>query len=112
MRCLLRNLGVLARRSPRRGGLVVWTLSLAQALVPTLAVLSCGNRGNSPRVAGAWLCAPQVEADRPMVSIPGGTFRMGSLYGEGAANEYPQHLVKVNAFEIDANDVTVFQFDA
>jgi formylglycine-generating enzyme required for sulfatase activity len=47
-----------------------------------------------------------------MVSIPGGTFRMGSLYGEGAANEYPQHLVKVNAFEIDANDVTVFQFDA
>ena len=45
-----------------------------------------------------------------MVSIPGGTFRMGDLSGEGALAELPVHSVTVPAFRLGKYEVTVGQF--
>ena len=45
-----------------------------------------------------------------MVSIPGGTFRMGDLSGEGALAELPAHSVTVPAFRLGKYEVTVGQF--
>jgi formylglycine-generating enzyme len=45
-----------------------------------------------------------------MVWIEGGTFYMGAADTEGRQDEYPLHLVKVNGFWIDANEVTNAQF--
>ena len=45
-----------------------------------------------------------------MVSIPGGTFRMGDLSGEGEDTEKPVHSVTVPAFRMGKHEVTVGQF--
>ena len=45
-----------------------------------------------------------------MVSIPGGTFRMGDLSGEGDDDELPVHSVTVPAFRLGKHEVTVGQF--
>ena len=47
-----------------------------------------------------------------MVSIPGGTFRMGDLSGEGRYNERPVHSVTVPAFRLGKYEVTFAQWDA
>ena len=45
-----------------------------------------------------------------MVDIPGGTFRMGDLSGDGSSGEKPVHSVKVPAFRMGKYEVTVGQF--
>ena len=45
-----------------------------------------------------------------MVYIPGGTFRMGDLNGEGYDSEKPVHSVTVSAFKLGKYEVTVSQF--
>ena len=45
-----------------------------------------------------------------MVSIPGGTFQMGDLSGEGFETEKPVHSVAVPAFKLGKHEVTVGQF--
>ena len=45
-----------------------------------------------------------------MISIPGGTFRMGDLSGEGDDRELPVHSVTVPAFLMGKYEVTVGQF--
>ena len=45
-----------------------------------------------------------------MVFIPGGEFLMGSLEGEGAFDEHPQHNVYLDAYYIDKYEVTNAQF--
>ena len=45
-----------------------------------------------------------------MVSIPGGSFRMGDLSGEGGDSEKPVHSVTVSAFRLGKHEVTVGQF--
>ena len=45
-----------------------------------------------------------------MVSIPGGTFRMGDLSGDGYDNEKPVHNVTVPSFKLGKYEVTVGQF--
>ncbi|MDZ8186800.1 MAG: bifunctional serine/threonine-protein kinase/formylglycine-generating enzyme family protein [Nostoc sp. ChiSLP02] len=47
-----------------------------------------------------------------MVSIPGGTFIMGSAENEGKANERPQHQVKVSAFFMGKYEITQAQYEA
>ena len=47
-----------------------------------------------------------------MVSIPGGTFRMGDLGGEGDDDEKPVHSVTVPAFKMGKLEVTVGQVPA
>ena len=52
--------------------------------------------------------ARQLAGD--MVSIPGGSFRMGDLSGEGVDAERPVHSVTVPAFKLGKYEVTVGQF--
>ena len=47
-----------------------------------------------------------------MVTIPGGTFRMGDLSGEGYDDEQPVHTVTMPAFRIGKYEVTFDQWDA
>lgn len=45
-----------------------------------------------------------------MVTIPGGTFQMGDLSGQGKPNELPVHTVAVRTFRLGKYEVTVEQF--
>ena len=54
--------------------------------------------------------ALKLELAGEMVSIPGGTFRMGDLSGEGDDDEKPVHSVTVPAFMMGKYEVTVGQF--
>lgn len=45
-----------------------------------------------------------------MIQIPESEFMMGASDNEGRPDEYPQHLVKINSFWIDATEVTNAQF--
>ena len=47
-----------------------------------------------------------------MVSIPGGTFRMGDLSGDGNNDETPVHSVTVPSFNMGKYEVTFAQWDA
>ena len=51
-------------------------------------------------------------AENAMVSIPGGTFRMGDLNGGGNDRERPVHSVTVPAFKLGKHEVTFAQWDA
>jgi formylglycine-generating enzyme required for sulfatase activity len=50
--------------------------------------------------------------DEGMVLVPGGTFQMGDIFGEGAAHEKPVHQVQVDSFSMAKTEVTVAQFGA
>ena len=54
--------------------------------------------------------ALKLELAGEMVSIPGGTFSMGDLSGEGDDDEKPVHSVTVSAFKLGKYEVTVGQF--
>jgi formylglycine-generating enzyme required for sulfatase activity len=54
--------------------------------------------------------APPTGDPPEMVSIPGGTFWMGS--DDGPADERPMHEVAVGPFQMDTTEVTVGQFEA
>lgn len=47
-----------------------------------------------------------------MVSIPAGEFLMGSPAGEGREDERPRHKVRLEAYSIDAYEVTLEEFVA
>jgi sulfatase modifying factor 1 len=57
----------------------------------------------------AALCSPTVilhAAEPGMVWIPGGMFTMGSDQPGSRKNEQPAHRVSIDAFWMDAHDVT------
>ena len=54
--------------------------------------------------------ALKLELAGEMVSIPGGTFQMGDLSGDGDDDEKPVHGVTVPAFMMGKYEVTVGQF--
>ena len=47
-----------------------------------------------------------------MVAIPGGSFRMGDLSGDGDEEEVPVHIVRIAPFEMGKYEVTFSQWDA
>ena len=47
-----------------------------------------------------------------LVEIPGGTFRMGDMSGDGGYDEKPVHSVTVPAFRMGKYEVTLAQWDA
>ncbi len=51
-----------------------------------------------------------VASTEGIVSIPGGEFLMGAADKEGRTDEYPRHRVRVDAFMMDATEVTNAQF--
>ena len=54
--------------------------------------------------------AAAKETAGEMVPIPGGTFRMGDLSGEGYDSEKPVHTVTIRPFKLGKYEVTVGQF--
>jgi formylglycine-generating enzyme required for sulfatase activity len=72
-----------------------------------------GSKGVTGDDAGHSAQRPEPHAvSGKMVSIPAGSFLMGSLDGVGKANEHPQHRVSVAAFEMDEMEVTVAAYGA
>lgn len=61
-----------------------------------------------PQPAKPKQTVPPIE----MVSIPAGTFLMGSLSGQGDDDEHPQHQVSVAAFYMGKYEVTQAQWTA
>ncbi len=47
-----------------------------------------------------------------MVTVKGGTFQMGDVFGEGSANEKPVHTVTLSDFSIGVTEVTQAQWKA
>ena len=62
-------------------------------------------------LAKARQTALEREYAGEMVSIPGSTFRMGDLSGEGDDDERPVHNVTVSAFRMGKYEVTFGQWD-
>ncbi len=56
--------------------------------------------------------ALELELAGEMVSVPGGTFRMGDLSGAGDYDELPVRNVTVPAFRLGKHEVTFAQWDA
>ena len=77
-------------------------------LDPDAPGLADGERRLSQARDAARQKAEQYAGD--MVSIPGGTFRMGDMSGDGGDYEKPVHSVTVPAFNMGKYEVTVGQF--
>jgi formylglycine-generating enzyme required for sulfatase activity len=74
------------------------TICLVSLIAPVTAwMLGCGNNQNNP-------AGPNNTLPNGMVSVPAGTFQMGST--NGYSNELPVHSVTVSAFYIDTTEVT------
>ena len=71
-----------------------------------------GLAENEQRLAEARQTALEKAYAGEMVSIPGGTFRMGDLSGEGDEDERPVHTVTVPDFRMGKYEVTFAQWDA
>ncbi|HIE03300.1 MAG TPA: formylglycine-generating enzyme family protein [Candidatus Latescibacteria bacterium] len=52
---------------------------------------------------------PDVEGIE-FVLVPGGTFRMGDIWGDGASDERPAHEVRLSDFWMSRYEITVGQF--
>ncbi|MFC1713280.1 formylglycine-generating enzyme family protein [Candidatus Poribacteria bacterium] len=64
-----------------------------------------GNGGNGEQDTDC----PSLDG-APMVMIPGGQFQMGDSFSEGSGDERPAHLVHVDTFCIDVNEVDNTQY--
>ena len=71
-----------------------------------------GLADNEQRLAEARQTALEREYAGEMVDIPGGTFRMGDLSGEGDDDERPVHIVTVPSFKMGKYEVTFAHWDA
>ena len=71
-----------------------------------------GLAENEQRLAEARQTVLEREYAGEMIDIPGGTFRMGDLSGEGDEDERPVHAVTVPAFRMGKYEVTFAQWDS
>ena len=85
-------------------------LGQVRDLNPAAAGLAAGETRLAQAREAARKKALQYAGE--MVSIPGGTFRMGDLSGDGNDNEKPVHSVRVPAFKLGKHEVTFAQWDA
>ena len=74
----------------------------------SVTVSDNGGGSGGTGVSGGDGVVPEIE----MVSIPGGTFQMGDLSGDGLPWERPVHSVTVPAFKLGKYEVTYAQWDA
>ena len=79
-----------------------------RGLDPEASGLTEGKQRLSTRQAAV---AKERRYAGEMVSIPGGTFRMGDLSGDGHKSERPAHSVTVAAFKMGKYEVTFAQWD-
>ena len=83
-------------------------LTQIAALQPDSRLLEERERDLAEAKARAEARALAVE----MVPIPGGSFRMGDLSGNGEDYEVPVHVVTIAPFEMGKHEVTFSQWDA
>ena len=69
-----------------------------------------GLAENEQRLAEARQTVLEREYAGEMIDIPGGTFKMGDLSGEGDEDERPVHTVTVPDFRMGKYEVTIGQF--
>ena len=90
-------------------------LNQVRALNPEESGLAAGARrlaaGRQKLLERQRQEALEREFAGEMVSIPGGTFRMGDLSGDGHKSERPAHSVTVAAFKMGKYEVTFAQWD-
>ena len=96
---------------------------------PDLVRIPAANRPKTARVLGNFLQAVRDQILResldrqcipppatpgkiaePWVAIPAGDFRMGAPDGEGWSIEWPQHWVKLSAYQMAATEVTCGEY--
>jgi formylglycine-generating enzyme required for sulfatase activity len=80
----------------------------AWILLAALLPLGCQKAETSPS-AGAGRPAAHATADGAMVLVPAGSFTMGSRHGRD--EEKPVHTVTLDAFLIDAHEVTQAEYE-
>jgi formylglycine-generating enzyme required for sulfatase activity len=70
--------------------------------------------GPQPATAGGTFSLRETirAIDGNMAPIPGGTFLMGSIAGQGNANERPQRQVSLGGFSIGKYEVTQAEYEA
>ena len=85
-----------------------WSIAGADMSTPEPLTPPPGSGGS----AGSEVVSLSDDVNLEMVSIPGGTFQMGDLSGEGYGNERPVHTVTVRPFKLGKYEVTVGQWDA
>lgn len=68
--------------------------------------------GNTVANTPALGASPIVPIAAQMVSIPGGTFKMGRPEGKGRENERPENTVDVKPFKMDKTEVTNAEYFA
>ncbi len=62
--------------------------------------------GSKPPVNPAPSPVPTVPVSADLITIPGGTFKMGRKEGQGQPNESPENAVEVKGFRMDKTEVT------
>ncbi len=82
----------------------------AQTLTYTVATPKSGTTEPIPETEQEPILEPEPIIPDGMVLIPEGEFKMGSNDGGADADEQPVHTVHLNAFYIDANEVTNGEF--
>ncbi|WP_207532741.1 formylglycine-generating enzyme family protein [Desertivirga arenae] len=89
--------------------------------ISAFAAISCGQASHSQTTSAEGQETPTASApvevktdpQHPgMVYVPAGEFEQGGDNNQAAEDEYPKHKVKLNAFWIDATEVTNAQFSA
>ncbi|HEX2835866.1 MAG TPA: SUMF1/EgtB/PvdO family nonheme iron enzyme [Thermoanaerobaculia bacterium] len=91
-----------------RGGEAVLTILEHEQMHHETLLYMLHNLPYSQKAAGTPLTISRASADKRMVRIPRGRATLGQVRGEafGWDNEFPRHFVDVDAFEIDAHNVT------
>ena len=75
----------------------------------TAAFIACATQETAQkRVAGSQ--SQKTKSLIKMISVPGGSFRMGSPSGSGQANELPAHQVTLQPFLLGQYEVTQGQY--
>ncbi len=89
------------------------SLAISLAAVSILSALGCFSSHGPDDEVDSGIdhrpCAPNCPA-LDWVTIPGGTFLMGSPEGVGEASEHPQHEVTLQGFQMLKTEVTVSQY--
>ena len=87
-------------------------LAQISELNPDAPGLASGEQRLAAALEQQWQEALERELAGEMMDIPGGTFHMGDLSGEGDDKELPVHFVTVPGFRMGKNEVTFAQWDA
>jgi formylglycine-generating enzyme len=103
--------------SPAFGGTVrKWTgfviLLLTGVAFPDLLLHSQTPMTPPSSPGGEITSSKKNAAGLSFVAIPGGTFQMGDVSGEGAPDEKPAHTVTLSGFLLGKTEVTVAQYRA